>query len=308
MTEARDARSSAAKLVRQFRRAPDQISDSHMIYARCIGNSINNAHLEGSQILGSRLKRLRQNSTKVLHVHIFNDTVNCFVFDFGCVVIWGCSRRQLASAIEALLPWTDSPRARPTEISVLFKTRLEREGETDNHLSCILGDSICLSTDSVLERLSYSYALAQGTVLDVYEATLAERIEAIGDAPSILFETGKLHLTEKETSVRLGEIFLLQYSVNLKSDLLESPPDTFWDLDPLAPVYRLCRSYLDLDRRVATVNQKLDYMRNLWSLFQNEAHEKTHSLLGWIITIGVAGELFVAALQMWLEIYRFKYS
>lgn len=295
------------RLVRQFRKGPLQEPEGLMVFARCIGNWIDNDNLEDVEILGATLRRMRPKSKKVLHAHLFG-TVDCFVFDFGCLVLWGCSRAQMARAVEALLPWTEEPRSRPTEDRVIYRPASAREAETDRHLSCILGDTICLSTESVLERLGYSYALAQGVRLDVFEAALAVRVDAVGDVPATLAETGRVPLTEKEASVRLGEVFLLQYEVNLRSDLLESPPDTFWDLDPLAPVYRLCRSYLDLDRRLAVLNGRLGFMRNMYSMFQSEAHDRSSSILGWVITLGVAGEVFVAALQMALMVFRFHFT
>jgi uncharacterized Rmd1/YagE family protein len=279
-----------------------------MAFARCIGSWIDNDSLEDAHILGTPLRRLRPKSKTVLHAALFDGSVDCFVFDFGCVVLWGCSRPQLARAVEAVLPWTDEPRARPTEDRVLYRPASERIAEIDRHLSCIIGDTIYLSTESVLEKLGYSYALAQGVLLDVFEAGLAARVDAVGDVPATLAETGNVPLTERQASLRLGEVFLLQYEVNLGSDLLESPPDTFWDLDPLAPVYRLCRSYLDVDRRLAVLNCRLGFMRNMYSMFQSEAHVRSSSVLGWVITLGVAGEVLVAALQMLLMIYRFHYN
>jgi len=125
-----------------------------MAFARCIGSWIDNDSLDDATILGAPLRRLRPKSKKVLHAHLFN-SVDCFVFDFGCVVLWGCSRPQLARAVEALLPWTEAPRARPTEDRVLYRPASARAEDEDRHLSCITGDTIYLSTESVLERLGY---------------------------------------------------------------------------------------------------------------------------------------------------------
>jgi uncharacterized Rmd1/YagE family protein len=154
------------------------------------------------------------------------------------------------------------------------------------------------------EKLAYSYALAQGVQLDIYERDLTDRIEELGDMPQELKETGNCHLSTSETARRLGGIFLLQYEVNLHSDVVESPPDTFWDLDSVAPVYGIARGFLDLEHRVDVLNKRLSFMRNMYSMLQAETQVQDTSKLDWIIIFGIIGEVLVAFGQMGLIFYQ----
>ena len=276
--------------VRLFRRGPAAESESSTVFARCIAEWLYPPAVD-PVILGFPLKRLKHNSAKVLFSRLWQG-VEVFVFDFGCVVVWGASRPQLARVVEAVSAWAQGGLEKPTEDKVAFSQ------QESSNVSCIAGDTILLATTSPLEKLAYSYALAQGVKLDVFEQALAECVEAVGDLPAEMAETGDARMTAKEASVRLGEIFLLQYEVNLRSDLLESPPDTFWDLDRVAPVYRLGRAYLDLDHRLRVLNKRLRFMRNMYTMVQSEAELKASHSMGWIITWGVAGEVLVAFLQM----------
>lgn len=292
--------------VRQFRKGPLQEPEGLTVYAKCVGEWIGNEAAEGASLLGSQLRRLRPNSTKVLTARVFSE-VDVFLFDFGCVVVWGCTRPQLARVLEAVSIWVEGILSKPTEDRVIYCPASNRsDPEPERHLSCILGDTIFLSTESVVEKLAYSYGLAQGVKLDVFELAMAEIVDDVGSVPAGMAETGEACLTAKQAGIRLGEIFLLQYECNLRSDLLESPPDTFWDLDLVAPVYRLGRSYLDLDHRMTVLNKRLKFMRNMYTMLQSEAEVRASNTLGWIITLGVAGEVFVAALQMALMIWNFN--
>ena len=303
------------RLVRQFRRGPEREQAGHTVYAKCISDLIDTEQLERVGVLcGAPMRRVRNKSSKVLHGKLFNQ-VDCFVFDFGCLVVWGCTRPQLARVVEHLLSFCTHAFPYPTEDKVIYclnhsgnviltnhPSPLTEPNETD--MSCIIGDTIFISSDSMYEKLAYSYALAQGVQLDIYERDLALRIEELGDLPQDLKETGDCSLTTSETAKKLGEIFLLQYEVNLHSDVVESPPDTFWDLDSVAPIYAIARAFLDLEHRVDVLNKRLSFMRDMYSMLQSETQVKDTKKLDWIIIFGVIGEVLVAALQMGLIFYQ----
>ena len=293
------------QLVRQFRKGPVTEQEGFTTYSKCVAQGIDTEGLERSGILGATVERLRSKSARVVHAKVFNET-DLFVFDFGCIVIWGCSRPQLARLIESLLPFTQDALTHPPEDRVTFCPKPHRT-DPESELSCILGDTIYLSTESVLEKLAYSYALSQGVKLDVYERTLSQQIDLIGDLPADLAETGVISLSSRTTNARLGGVFLLQYEVNLHSDFVEVPPDTFWDLDVLHPVYALCRSYLDIDHRLKVLNKRLRFMRGFYSMLQSEAQVRDTNKLDWIIILGIIGEVLVAAMQMTLVIYQYYY-
>ena len=284
------------KLVRQFRRGPDREQEGHTVYAKCISDYIDTEQLERSGLLGVPMRRVRGKSAKVVQGTLFGKC-DCFVFDFGCLVVWGCSRPQLARVVENLLNFCTHVFPYPTEDKVTYCPL--KGGEAG-----IVGDTIYVSNEEIYEKLAHSYALSQGVQLDIYERDLAARIDELGDLPQELKETGDVVLSTAETAKKLGEIFLLQYEVNLHSDVVESPPDTFWDLDSVAPVYGIARGYLDLEHRVDVLNKRLSFMRDMYSMLQSETQVRDTNKLDWIIIFGVIGEVLVAAMQMGLIFYQ----
>jgi uncharacterized Rmd1/YagE family protein len=291
------------KLVRLFRKGPVQEQLGFTVYSKCIADSIDTALIESSSLFNVKAKRLRPKSATVVHARIF-ENIECFVFGFGCIVVWGCSRPQMALVIEAVLQFATKPLILPTEDKVTYCSHLNRT-DVEPEISCIRGDTILLSTDTIYEKMAYSYALAQGVKLDVFEQILSEKVDKIGEIPAELFETGVVPLSTTATSARLGEVFLLQYEVNLHSDVVESPPDTFWDFDILLPVYLLCRGYLDVDHRVTVLNKRLKFMRGFYSMLQSEAQVRDTVKLDWIVILGVIGEVVVAAMQMAILLYQY---
>ena len=100
------------KLVRQYRRGPEKEEVGHTVYAKSISETIDTEEIEKVGILGIEMKRVRKKSAKVIYGKFLG--VDCFVFDFGCIVLWGCTRPQLARVIEhVLIPPNDRVKEPP---------------------------------------------------------------------------------------------------------------------------------------------------------------------------------------------------
>lgn len=70
--------------------------------------------------------------------------------------------------------------------------------------------------------------------------------------------------------------------VNLQSELLDTP-DCFWEDEDMERVYLKTKSYLDMDKRLKILNQRLEIIKELLDLMNDELHSKHESNLEWII-------------------------
>jgi uncharacterized Rmd1/YagE family protein len=73
-------------------------------------------------------------------------------------------------------------------------------------------------------------------------------------------------MNSTDINKRLGQLFTTRAEVNLHSDMLDTP-DCFWDRDEYEHVYMRMRKYLELEKRLAVLNQRLDIIKELLDLF-----------------------------------------
>jgi uncharacterized Rmd1/YagE family protein len=73
------------------------------------------------------------------------------------------------------------------------------------------------------QRLAVSYAIAQSTVLAIFEARIERKMEEYKYIPETLAAVGSVHLDEKQLGIMIGEIFVVRHDVNLHSDILDTP-------------------------------------------------------------------------------------
>jgi len=60
-------------------------------------------------------------------------------------------------------------------------------------------------------------------------------------------------------------------------------PEFFWEYSELEPYYRLVAHYLDIERRVNVLNQRLTVLKELFDMLNNEINHKHSSRLEWTI-------------------------
>lgn len=149
-------------------------------------------------------------------------------------------------------------------------------------------------------RLAYSYALAQSVKLDVFETSVANAISATEHIPVHLAREGTIGMSNKAVTMKMGELFLQRSNINLHSDILDTP-ELFWEFDEFEQMYILCRDYLDIDKRLDILNQRLDIMRDLYEMLQNELNVKHGNKLEWIVIILICAEIILQSLEMFIS-------
>ena len=148
----------------------------------------------------------------------------------------------------------------------------------------------------VKARLAVSFAIAQSSVLNIFESRIESQIEMYQNIPKLLATQGKANLSSKELGTMMGEVFVIRHDVNLHSEILDIP-DYFWKEDYLVPFYRMMIAYLEVEIRTDLVNKRIDLLRELVHLLQHQQEQdhgtKLEWIVIWLIVVSVILEIYV---------------
>ncbi|DAZ97699.1 TPA: hypothetical protein N0F65_009598 [Lagenidium giganteum] len=209
---------------------------------------------------------------------------HAFYFATGCCVFWGLTREEESRHILLLETFSSGPVARIEAEDMEF-------GYGDK--SYIANDAIYLSSTEVAEKLAVSFALAQSAKLDIFEERVDDRIRNTKHIPFNLSTTGSIQYSQKDISKLIGMLFMELADVNLHSDILDEP-EFFWEDDKYEPLYKRMLKYLDVANRVKILNKRLDILRELVDVLNQELTRKHGTKLEWIIIWLLVAEIFIA--------------
>lgn len=154
-------------------------------------------------------------------------------------------------------------------------------------------DTIYLNDSSSTSKIAISQALSQSVKLEQFEEEVQTTIDTNSNIPLQLSLTGKIKLTKKEISKKIGELFLVKSKINLHYDLLDTP-EFFWEYPQYEIQYEKLVKYLDIKSRVEVLNKKLEIIQELLHVLGDEQKHKYSSFLEWIIIILIAFELVIS--------------
>lgn len=131
-----------------------------------------------------------------------------FVFDFGSAVFWGFSRGEETNLLKTIRMFVTKGFVGSEEF---------QSGEDDMAFVCvptvdtetitIANDVITLPDDTATkQRMSVSFAIAQSTVLAIFEARVELKVEDYRYIPETLAASGKVQLTERQLGMMIGII------------------------------------------------------------------------------------------------------
>lgn len=228
--------------------------------------------------------RMKLHNKEVLHVSGYLKGRELFFFDYGCVVFWDYS----ADAEQ-----------------VIIKTLREFSGPSFAHFSCegfsvtlrrpgtktvIENENIILGGNRILDKLTLSFAISQSVKLSHFEDVLEETGHETKKIPHELARRGKISLSRKQIAKKLGQLFLVRNSINLHTEMLDTP-DFFWEHPQHENLYKLITKNLDVPQRVEVLNRRLDMIRDLFSMLEEQMNHQHSSLLEWIIIILISTEI-----------------
>ncbi len=222
-----------------------------------------------------------------------NHHIDIFFFPFGCTIIWGADESQEKTTLNELVGFEVEKIETPASDFIYFDYNKDSEktfiDEEKNEI--ILGDP------SAFVKLSISHALAQSVKLNVLERSASNLLEKTAPIQRELANTGSVSLSKKEISKKIGMLFNERYSINLHSDILDTP-EFFWRRPSYEPLYIMTAEFQDIQVRQNILNHRLDIIHELYTLLSNELNYKHSTRLEWIIIILIALEVSVAIFHM----------
>jgi uncharacterized Rmd1/YagE family protein len=218
-----------------------------------------------------------------------------FFFPYGCLILWGLTEEEDALILQLLDPYQVLPLADVIHDDSTYyllgtETRIDEES-----------DEIVIANDDPLIKLSMSHALSQSVKLNAFEDSVARTIEKTRYLPKELAQQGKISLSKRKLSQKLGALFAERNSINLHTDILDTP-EFFWRRPRYEPYYLMASEYLDISTRMDILNRRLDVIHELYEILSNELNHRHSSRLEWII-IGLIS--FEVVIVLFKDIFKF---
>jgi len=231
----------------------------------------------------------------VVHVQTREDRKtkgDIFYFSYGVVVTWGFSDSEEKEIVVAVKEYEKEPNSKMEldEFTFAFGSNMQIEE-----------DEILLQNKNTLTKLAVSHGLAQSVKLTTFEELIQKTIDTTKHIPSELAVKGKIPLSRKEISKKMGELFIERNFINLHSEILDTP-EFFWDYPELEPFYRKTAHYLDVTKRVEVLNKRLNVVHELFEILSDELNHQHSSRLEWTIIILIVIEVILAVLHDLLHV------
>ncbi len=214
-------------------------------------------------------------------------TKHIFYFSYGVVVCWGMSEEEELQALNTIKPFEKEPsqKVELDEFTYVYGSSMKIEE-----------DEIMLHNKNILTKLAISHGVAQSVKLATFEELIQKTIELTKHIPSELARKGKIPLSRKEISKKMGKLFMERNFINLHADILDTP-EFFWDYPELEPFYRRSAHYLDVGKRVEILNKRLGIIHELLQILSAELNHQHSSRLEWTIIILIVIEVFIVSLK-----------
>jgi len=226
----------------------------------------------------------------VIHIQIREDNHvkgDIFYFSYGSTICWGFMEEEEREILQSLKEFEKEPLAKIEldEFTFIYGDSIKIEE-----------DEISLHNKSTLTKLAVSHGIAQSVKLSTFEELVQKTIEHTRRLPLELSLRGKISLSRKEISQKMGEIFIERNFINLHSDILDTP-EFFWDYPELEPFYRRTAHYLDVSKRVEIMNKRLNVIHELFEILSSELNHQHTTRLEMIIILLILIEVSLALLH-----------
>ena len=218
-----------------------------------------------------------------------------YIFEFGVVVFWGVSPGEEQTILNYARNFVKHGKVNDAEFeSGEDDMAFVISADEDVTNMTIANDVLTLPEDTdIKQRLSISFAIAQSSVVSIFEERIDRKVEEYKFIPEALARVGKVSLPVRRVGMMIGDIFVIRHDLNLHSDILDIP-DFFWEEDRYYSDYQTIAKYLEMETRVDVINTRLDMMKELLDMIQqqmqNEHARKLEWIVIWLILVEVAIE------------------
>ncbi|KAK4624273.1 Sporulation protein RMD1 [Fulvia fulva] len=221
-----------------------------------------------------------------------------FLFEYGVVVLWGMSLKEEQRFLKEISKFEQEKLAKDDVQTEEFNFYYTRE-----YQARIYNDFISLREKrNYMTKLAISHALAQSVKTSLYEDLVDATISTTQNIPSQIATTGRINLTRKQINMQIGELFILRINIHLQGSVLDAP-ELMWAEPQLDPVYQAVRSYLEMDQRVALLQERVSVIADLLAVLKDQLSHTHGEYLEWIVIVLIAAEIFVAGINIVVDLY-----
>lgn len=231
----------------------------------------------------------------VVYAKLENEAhLDLFIFPFGCLSMWGGNQQEEESILDKVKQFEIESVEDVAYDHISFEYH-ESKKVKENSKTFIDEErnKIVLGDESVHTKLSMSHALAQSVKLMILEASVSQILEKAAPIQKELARTGSVSLSKKEISKQIGNLFNERYSINLHSDILDTP-EFFWRRPSYEPLYLMTAEFQDISVRQGIMNHRLDIIQELYNVLSNELNYKHSARLEITIVVLIAIEVMLA--------------
>lgn len=212
-----------------------------------------------------------------------------FYFPYGCVILWGFSFEDTQKELKFLKKFHIKDNSRDFHDILNYKYN-----STDTAEIAAEDDAIILpQNENTLTKLSFSYALSQSTKLQTVEESGLETIKRSQFLVDELISTGKISISQKKLTKKIGILFAERNAMNMHADILDTP-EFFWRRPKYLPLYKDCADFLDIAIRTEIVNRRSNVVHELFYLLSVELQYLQSNRLEWIVIALIAMEVVIS--------------
>ena len=222
-----------------------------------------------------------------------NNDVDIFLFPFGCLTVWGSDEAREKLLLNELKQFEIDSLTEVMSDPINFEYHETADKDHGKTFIDEERNKIILSNRSEYIKLSLSHALAQSVKLMVLERSVSKILEKTSPIQKELANTGSVSLSKKEISKQIGQLFSERYSINLHSDILDTP-EFFWRRPSYEPLYLMTAEFQDISVRQGILNHRLDIIQELYNILSNELNYKHSARLEITIVVLIAIEVVLA--------------
>jgi len=229
-----------------------------------------------------------------------------FIFGSGSLVFWGIPESQRFRLIEVLLDFTtkdeDSNQLEMSDFNHEFGLEFVLDSSGASSSPPKSGEKLhtqfrndvfyVYDFENVEELLAASFGLAQSVKLLVYEEAIDSLVERTRQLPRELALTGNINMPPRRIKQIIGELLAARYSVNLVSDILDTP-EYFWDHPEAGNLFFKIISELDLSKRASILDKRMQTIKDVLDVLNNELASSSSSRIERAILYLIAVEVVI---------------
>ena len=235
----------------------------------------------------------------VLHVEAHTSAIeqlgDIFIFAYGCMVFWWPDSIINELNEEKILERFKQFLTNPLHEHIVDRCNYRIDTQEITYVD-EEHDEIVIERDDPTIKLSFSYGLSQSVKLIMFENSVERTIEDNKKFPDELIKTGKISLSGKALSKKIGVLFAERNFINLNNDILDTP-DFFWRRPKYEPYYEMSVKFLDIRQRMALLNTRLDIIHELYGILSNKLQYIHTSRLELIIICLIMIEVVLSFLK-----------